>query len=596
MKKRGAAPGAPANNNHEEQVHRLRDSWYKWRAEHPPRNYIGLPLRRVRNKGLGLPSDTSLHFAGGIWTRLQRQDKATSDSSAAGAAPGAPTSPSAKVIGEWLCVPRFRKLEEEGQQTATVGNCGGLSVCRGGGGPACCSNQLFQETTNVSRWWELAKGHPAVARLNSPFMDVVPAENGMALGSLKISIALTGLEFSAGMEVSVKGSPLAVCWWRPLGDGWFPCDIAFARRVWLELCELEWCEAFGECDGSLEEDDADSAAAGAASGAPEGREKKTAHATRVPEMNVSLTDSNSPSSCESTGSADESSSSGTDAESDNFSSWSKKTEKQRRVGISAMLTALHCDGCPVPNPSEFQRILLNASSGEESKGVAQALVGATKQDFFLGKLEEKLQGDDSFDDGRFFCEGFPSLAPAAPGAGQVVEFVSYRHPMWEALLRGWGVNTIPDFLKHLCSQHAGEVRLVSARWVKVAPGVDVRHPAFWTPQFVKEGESRRRLAQRDPGRRLDWHEVHRLFEDNDGETTVLQKYEASSGSPWYKMREGKLVTLAQMYYHGELNNCTAFDIYKVYMDLPILVHNVRHDSDKKSRGRRKRQRRLSGQK
>ncbi len=246
MKKRGAAPGAPANNNYEEEAHRLEVSWCKWRAEHPPRNYSGRPLRRVSNMGRGLPSDTSKHFAGGIWTRLQRQEKATSDSSAAGAAPGAPTPPPPDVAGEWLCVPRFRKLEEEGQQTAPVGNCGGLSVCRGGG-PAC--NQLFQETTNVSRWWALAKTHPLVAELRSPFVHTVPAEDGR-LGSLKICLALTGLEFNAGMQVSVvkEGSPLAACWWRPLGDGWGTLDIDVARRVWLELCELDWPEAFGECD------------------------------------------------------------------------------------------------------------------------------------------------------------------------------------------------------------------------------------------------------------------------------------------------------------------------------------------------------------
>ncbi len=169
--------------------------------------------------------------------------------------------------------------------------------------------------------------------------------------------------------------------------------------------------------------------------------------------------------------------------------------------------------------------------------------------------------------------------------------------MWEALLRGWGVNTIPDFLKHLCSQHDGEVRLLDdATWVLVAPGgVDVRHPAFWTPQFVKEGASRRWLAERgDPGKQLDMHEVNWLFQRNDGETTVLKKYQVSCGAPGYKIRGGMCVTLAQMYYHGEVS-CTAFDIYKFHMYLPILVHKVRRhdDSDKSSRGRKKKRRRQS---
>ncbi len=361
--------------------------------------------------------------------------------------------------------------------------------------------------------------------------------------------------------------------------------------MWLELCELDWCEAFEECDSFfLKEDGADSAAAGAASGAPEGREKKTAHATRGPETNVSLTDSNSPSSREASESdeseSDESASSGTDLE-DEDSSWhsSSQKQKQRQEGILALLAALKREGCPVPNPSEFQSGLLRFFSGEKKcKGerfdVARAL-GAQKQHFFLGKLEEKFKGESFHHRSqRFFCEGFPSLAPPAPGGDQIVEFVSCRHPMWEALRRGRGVNTIPDFLKHLCSQHDGEVRLLSAAWAPAACDVDVRHPAFWTPQFVKEGASRRWLAERkNPRKLLDSHDVRWLFEENDGETTVLKKYTAASGAPRFAIRHGTAVTLAQMYYHGEESRA-ALDIYKLYMDLPILVHKARHDSDK----------------
>ncbi len=360
--------------------------------------------------------------------------------------------------------------------------------------------------------------------------------------------------------------------------------------MWLELCEVNWFEAFGSStvDGVLKED-ADSATAGAASGAPEGREKKTAHATRGPETNVSLTDSNSPSSREASESdeseSDESASSGTDTEDEDSWLFSSQKQKQRREGISALLSALKREGCPVPNPSEFQSGLLRFFSGEKCKGerfdVARAL-GAQKQHFFLGKLEEKFKGESFHHRSqRFFCEGFPSLAPPAPGGDQIVEFVSCRHPMWEALQRGWGVNTIPDFLKHLCSQHDGEVRLLSPDWAPAPPDVDVRHPAFWTPQFVKEGASRRWLAERKDTARelLNSRDVWWLFQENGDETTVLKKYTAASGAPRFAIRHGTAVTLAQMYYHGE-ESCTAFDIYKLYVDLPILVHTAGHDSDK----------------
>ena len=38
-----------------------------------------------------------------------------------------------------------------------------------------------------------------------------------------------------------------------------------------------------------------------------------------------------------------------------------------------------------------------------------------------------------------------------------------------------------------------------------------------------------------------------------------------------EVRVGQVVTLAELFYLGA-EFCTAFDMYKLYMDLPILVH------------------------
>ncbi len=467
----------------------------------------------------------------------------------------------------------------------------------------------------MARMVELAKTHPVVATWTT---SPVSAAQGEFILSVGLSL-LGGKVFKAGMTTVNVASSLVGCWWRPVGSGWRPCDIQFARRVWLDLCEGDWTGVVGSstCDDVLEED-ADSAAAGAASGAPEGREKKIADSNSPPRgaseseaekvqaeserFGPDAEEEDSPGAASGAlvpyglggTSADDlarASDLGRQVHFNNATTWpirnmgsrpcSSKKLKQRREGVLALVAALMRDGCPVPtNPSEFHRALprllsRSEKSRDELFDVPRAL-WTQKQRFFLRKLQDKFQGE-SFHSQRFFCEGFPSLEPPAPGGDQIVESVSYRHPMCEALLRRWGVNTVPDFLKQVCSQHHGEVRLLPQGWVPVAQGVDVRHPAFWTPQFVKEGASRRWLAQRDPGMWLEWHEVHSLFQDNDGETTVLRKCTAASGATSFAIRQGTAVTLVQMYYHGE-ELCTAFDIYNAYIQLPILIHKVRHST------------------
>ena len=46
-----------------------------------------------------------------------------------------------------------------------------------------------------------------------------------------------------------------------------------------------------------------------------------------------------------------------------------------------------------------------------------------------------------------------------------------------------------------------------------------------------------------------------------------------------EVRVGQVVTLAQLFYLGA-EFCSAYDMYRLYMDLPIFVHKQRRESHK----------------
>ncbi len=401
MGKRGAAAlGAPATDLAAEFEHSrdLGARWIQWQEAHPAR--MGQPLQRV-SKTRGPPRDPSKQIAGGLWTRRRKP--------AAGAASGASTG--LVFVAEWLFVP-FAQRIKEGQETAAIGESDGLFVYRD---PA--SGEKFQHTTSMARMVELAKTHPVVATWTTspqsrlgplPAHDdergrAVSAEQGEFILSVGLSL-LGGKVFNAGMTTKNVAPSLVACWWRPVGSGWRPCDIQFARRVWLDLCEGDWTGVVGSstCDDVLEED-ADSAAAGAASGAPEGREKKIADSNSPPRgaseseaeevqaeserFGPDAEEEDSPGAASGAlvpyglggTSADDlarASDWGRQVHFDNATTWpihnmgsrpcSSKKLKQRREGVLALVAALMRDGCPVPtNPSEFHRALPRLLSRSE---------------------------------------------------------------------------------------------------------------------------------------------------------------------------------------------------------------------------------------
>eukprot|EP00959_Pyramimonas_sp_CCMP1952_P182103 3807377-Pyramimonas_sp.AAC.1 len=64
--------------------------------------------------------------------------------------------------------------------------------------------------------------------------------------------------------------------------------------------------------------------------------------------------------------------------------------------------------------------------------------------------------DISLGDGKYwFCNAWSNLIPAASGAPRV-ECLPRDHPGWGRLREVFGINSIPEFLKHLFNKHDGE--------------------------------------------------------------------------------------------------------------------------------------------
>ena len=69
-------------------------------------------------------------------------------------------------------------------------------------------------------------------------------------------------------------------------------------------------------------------------------------------------------------------------------------------------------------------------------------------------------------------------------------------------------------------------------------------------------------------------DINWVLDQRDGRTLLIRRAGAASGAPKFEIRSGKVVSLAEMFYYGS-EVCTAYDIYKLYMDLPIFIHKHR---------------------
>ena len=73
---------------------------------------------------------------------------------------------------------------------------------------------------------------------------------------------------------------------------------------------------------------------------------------------------------------------------------------------------------------------------------------------------------------------------------------------------------------------------------------------------------------------------------NKDQTLLIRRSVDSASGRWrYDIRRGTAVTLAQMYFVGR-ELCTAFDIYKLYLDLPLFISKAGHHARRRSGGKR----------
>ncbi len=236
MGKRAAASGAPADYCDEEDDEELAPRWGRWRTQHPPRTYVRAGLQRTE-----------------AWRVLP-------DPIAFGGASGASTS--MVVDAEFLRVPVARGCGEGEERTPPIGASDHLFVYR-----HSVFGEWFEHTTSVARWLELAKTHPLVHTFYA-----YGGEFGLSL-----SLAVSGKAFAMGMNTQQVDPSLVALWWYPMGTGWSPQETEAARSVFLDLCEVEAGSLWPSESSDVQEEAEGAAAAGAASGAPEGREKKIVH-------------------------------------------------------------------------------------------------------------------------------------------------------------------------------------------------------------------------------------------------------------------------------------------------------------------------------
>ncbi len=578
--------GAASDDVDLSQSDSLPARWGVWRRQYPPRPYVGVPLQTVGG-ARGLPKDASEQILGGVYTQL---------------APDA-DSKSLLVSAEFVLVPLAQKIAE-GQETLPVGIHDELFVYVD---PA--SGEKFQHTTNMHRMWALAQTHPLVDTIYATATSAVVSgvleeeraldERGRAIAgeqgefAMSLSLSVSSLEFVLGLTTRNVAESMVALWWRPAGPVWTerarmgPAGLAVgarraAQQVFLDLAELG-CAAIPpqEHEASMglslsgynpyvqaAEEDAKGESRrpdAEEEGGPLRAATGAWPSSRPPPRQVSFRDLHVAWPLQ-------------QEEPWHTRMDNVKLRRQRALELTAVLKR---ECLPVPSPSEFITESGTRTAARRTKPSFSPcpFAFASTKVRLLAELRTRLDGV-GLASKRFFCDAFPSLQPGSGGVWGP-ECVSRDHPVWETLQKEWGVSTVPDFLKHICNKHDGEARLIAeGPWMCMPADVDVRDPAFWSPQFARTPESRHWLAKRLLRWRsrdllLNMEEVDWVLSQRSWQTLLIRKDKAVSGAPVFQIRTGTVVTLAEMYYYG-VDLCTAFDIYKLYLDLPLFIHKISH--------------------
>ena len=206
-------------------------------------------------------------------------------------------------------------------------------------------------------------------------------------------------------------------------------------------------------------------------------------------------------------------------------------------------------------------------------------------------LRNSLEGVSCDDEGLFLRKAFPHLTCDLPVAvtASSIEYVEHGSPAWKVLQTTWGVRTVHDFPNQLFAKHDGEARLIGgSSWERLRE--DVRNPEFWSCQCAPTAATREWLDQReDPAQRLSWEDVEWILNEGEGETLLIRRDRAArdraaSGARFY-FRTGTVVTLPEMMHHGLAQKGTCYDVYALYMDLPVVVRKRYHAGTSRDRKR-----------
>ena len=255
--------------------------------------------------------------------------------------------------------------------------------------------------------------------------------------------------------------------------------------------------------------------------------------------------------------------------------------QKRRRRLSRLIDILKKQCSPLPSEQEFMTGIAHLSDNRMQAGMLYPVVRAlsTHKMHYLAKLKKLFRDVAITDDKRFFCVAFPNLQPAS--GGERVEYLDHAHPAWDLMEEKWGVRTVPEFLKHLFAKHNGEARLIGDfSWIRMRE--DVCNPEFWSYQFARTENTRAWLASRkDPDERMLLKNVHWILDESDGRTLLIRRGHADGVAQFY-IRSGTVVTLPEMMFWGE-GLCTCYDVYKLYVDLPIVIKKREHSGTQRNR-------------
>ncbi len=150
-------------------------------------------------------------------------------------------------------------------------------------------------------------------------------------------------------------------------------------------------------------------------------------------------------------------------------------------------------------------------------------------------------------------------------------------------------------------QDTGRAR-VAARWrgfpyIFPASGGDDVHvykACFWHYQFATTPKTRGWLyerAQEDwcdadlTDRHINWV----ASQSEEQNQTTLMKWSDTPAPGGWKIRTGNYVTLAELFYFGcFISNCTCFELYRLYLSLPIFIHKRAHSTSHTAEAQRRR--------